>query len=65
MKLPARFDLSNPVSKAYVDRVIKSYGITRSVNEIALSVQCKTETGDRFEILQFHNNRQIAVFSMA
>lgn len=57
MKLPARINLDLGVNKKIVQNMIDSYGIARDLNEIALTVYCKNEHGQEFEIVQFHSSR--------
>jgi len=60
LKTGDRIDIEyNPANKQFVDDVIRCFGVCKSVNELALSVQCIGDTGKRFELLQFHNNRSI------
>ena len=47
------------VIKQFVDEIIRRFGVSKSINEIALSVQCIGDAGKKFELVQFHNNRGV------
>lgn len=57
MKLPARINLDLGSNKGAVQDMIDRYGISKDLNEIALTVQCRNEHGQEFEIVQFHSSR--------
>lgn len=59
MKIGDRYDISHPDTKAYVQSVINSYGVSKDLNQIGLSVLCKTENGQQFELIQLNNSRHI------
>ena len=59
MKYGDRFDLDKPGAMEFVNNVIAKYGVSESNNEIGLSVLCRTETGQEFELVQLHNSRRI------
>lgn len=60
LKIGDRISLEyNPANKRFVDEIIRRFGVSKSINELAMSVQCIGDAGKRFELLQFHNNRSI------
>jgi hypothetical protein len=52
-------------AKDFVNNVIAKYGKSRDYNQLAITVHCETETGDKFTIVQFWNNRSVAHFMSA
>lgn len=60
LRIGDRIDLEyNPANKEFVNEIIHRFGVSKSVNEIALSVQCIGNAGKQFELVQFHNSRNI------
>lgn len=57
MKLPARINLDLVANKQIVQDMIDRYGISKNLNQIALTVNCRNEHGQEFEIVQFHSSR--------
>lgn len=57
MKIPAIIDLDKPGARDFVNNAVKVYGKSQNVNQLALTVHCKDDTGQGFQIVQFHNSR--------
>lgn len=65
MKIPAIIDLDQFGAVAFVNNAIKAYGQSKDINELAITVHCKDEQGNRFDIVQFHRSRNRAHFLSA
>lgn len=62
MKLPCVIDMDIPGAKTFVQKAIDTYGTSRDINELAITVRCVDEAGKPFEIVQFHNSRSLVHF---
>lgn len=62
MKIPCSINLERFGALEFVNNAIKHYGKRKDFNQLALTVHCETETGDKFTIVQFWNNRSVAHF---
>lgn len=45
--------------KDSVNRFIARYGVSRSYNDLAMTINCKDESGFAFCLVQFWNNRSV------
>lgn len=59
MKLPTTIDLRIQGAKTYVEKIIATYGQSKSINEVGLEVQCKDEAGTPFRLTQFNGSRHL------
>lgn len=57
MRIGDKIDLNR--NKESVNRFIARYGVSRSYNELAMSIHCKDEVGYTFCLVQFWNNRSV------
>ena len=59
VKIPTVIDLRKYGAKDFVQKIIDTYGKSRNVNEIGLEIHCITETGQKFQLLQFNRSRHL------
>jgi len=62
-KLPFTVDLEHsPHNRDAVNRTIKRDGISKSVNELGMTVFCRDSSGLDYSIVQIHKNRNLVRF---
>jgi len=57
MRIGDKIDLRR--NKEAVNRFIAKYGVSRSYNDLAMTINCKDEGGFAFCLVQFWNNRSV------
>lgn len=59
MKLGEKYNLNHGNNKIIIEKTINACGVSKSINELAISYHCIDSQGTKFDLVQFHNNRQI------
>ena len=59
MKIGDIIDLRIGQNKQILDALIQGCGISRDINQLALTVNCEDNNGVKFAIVQFHNSRHL------
>ena len=63
MKIPFVMQIdADQRAKAFVNRAIETFGKSRNINELALTVHCVDDVGTKFDIVQFHRTRSVIHF---
>lgn len=59
MKIPCTINLDLGNNKKIVQDLIDRYGKSKSLDQIASLVNCEDDAGNKFQITQFHNSRNL------